>query len=269
MTGSPFVSRYGPWAVITGASSGIGRACAHRAAAAGMHVVLVARRRELLDELAADLQRQYGVRCLVVAADLSDADQVDELVATTRDLDAGLLVAAAGFGMAGPFLDADPAREREMLRVNCEAVLALSRAFGGRFAARGSGGIVLLSSIVAFQGASGAAHYAATKAYVQVLAEGLHAELRPRGVDVVAVAPGPVHTGFAAVAGMTMNRALQPADVAAAAFGALGRRAVSAPGALTKVLTWSLATLPRRARTAIMGRVMASMTAPQAGAPAP
>ena len=253
-------ARYGPWAVVTGASSGIGRELAVQAAASGLDVVLVARRRELLDAVAADLERRYGVRCLVVAADLADEHQLDRVMSATGELDVGLLVAAAGVGTSGSFLDADPAREQTMLRVNCAATLALCHHFAARFAERGSGGVVLLSSIVAFQGTPRAAHYAATKAYVQSLAEGLHAELRPHGVDVLALAPGPVHSGFAAEAGMTMTRALEPREVAASLFDSLGKRATSAPGALSKLLTWSLAPLPRRARVAAMGRVMTGMT---------
>jgi uncharacterized protein len=257
---SRLLRRYGPWAVVTGASSGIGRELARQAAAAGLDVVLVARRRDELQALADELAGRHGVRAEVVAADLSRPGGVGAVVAATGSLDVGLLVAAAGRGTSGDFLDADLADEVGMLEVNCGAVLALAHHFGGRFAERGRGGIVLLSSIVAYQGTPRAAHYAATKAYVHTLAEGLRAELRPRGVDVLASAPGPVHSGFADRAGMTMGRALAPADVAAATLAALGRRSVVAPGALSKVLTSSLAPLPRRARVAIMGRVMGGMT---------
>lgn len=118
---------------------------------------------------------------------------------------------------------------------------------------------MLFGSIVGFQGTPFAAHYAATKAYVQALAEGLAVELAPRGVDVVASAPGPTHTGFAARAGMRMGKALTPA-VAGPTLAALGRRTTVLPGRLTKLLTYSLAPLPRRARVAIMGRVMRGMT---------
>lgn len=255
-----FLERYGPWAVVTGASSGIGRELAIRAAAAGVHVVLVARREAVLDDLAGTLRRRYGVQCRVMAADLSRHAEVGAVIAATAELQVGLLVAAAGFGTSGPFLDGRAPDELAMLDVNCAAVYLMSRHFGARFAEQRRGGIVLLSSIVAYQGVPRAAHYAATKAYVHTLAEGLHQELRPHGVDVLSVAPGPVHSEFAAVAGMTMSRALQPADAVAPIFAALGRRSVTVPGRLSKVLTWSLAPLPRRARVSIMGRVMRGMT---------
>ena len=113
------------------------------------------------------------------------------MVAGFRDLDVGLLVAAAGFGTSGPFLDSDLTQELEMLDVNCRALLSQSLHFGRRFAERGRGGLILLASLVGFQGAPFSANYAATKAYVQSLAEALHVELALRGVDVLASAPGP------------------------------------------------------------------------------
>ena len=122
---------------------------------------------------------------------------------------------------------------------------------------------MLLSSLVALQGTPGAAHYAATKAYVQTLAEGLRVELRPAGVDVIACAPGPVHSGFAERAGMRMSRAVSPDDVALPTLHALGRRTTVVPGGLSKILSWSLAPLPRSLRTTVMTSVMGAMTAHQ------
>ena len=157
-----------------------------------------------------------------------------------------------------------------MPRVNCGAMLELGQGFGRRFAARGGGGLVLMSPLVAFQGvpfaADYAANYAATKAYVQSLVEGLRVELAPLGVDVVASAPGPVRSGFAARAGMTMGATLASAGVVAATFGALGRQGTVAPGVLSKALGWSLAPLPRPARVRAMGRVMRGMAARTDGA---
>ena len=120
--------------------------------------------------------------------------------------------------------------------------------------------MVLFGSIVGYQGTPRAAHHAATKAYVQTLCEGLHLELRSSGVDVLVSSPGPVHTGFAATAGMTMARAMRPQDVAVATLAALGRRTTVTPGGLSTLWTWSLATLPRNARTRVMAQVVAAMT---------
>jgi short-subunit dehydrogenase len=257
---APLRERYGPWAVVTGASSGIGEALARRLAADGLRLVLVARGGAQLRDLAADLSARHGVDTRVVAADLAHRDGATAVTSATADLDVGLLVAAAGFGTSGPFLTADPERELAMLDVNCRAVLLHALHFGRRFAARGRGGLVLLGSIVGYQGVPRAAHYAATKAYVQSLGEALHLELAPQGVDVLVSAPGPVHSGFAARADMQMGAALRPDDVARATLAALGRRGTVAPGALSKLLTYSLAPLPRWGRSRILAHVMRGMT---------
>jgi short-subunit dehydrogenase len=125
---------------------------------------------------------------------------------------------------------------------------------------------VLLSSLVAFQGVPRAANYAATKAYIQTLAEGLRAELRPHGVDVLASAPGPIASGFAQRADMRMSASLQPDVVATATLDALGRTTTVRPGWLSKALGWSLALLPRWAMVQVMARVMKGMTAHQSPA---
>jgi uncharacterized protein len=253
-------NRYGPWAVVTGASSGIGRAMVMRLAEAGLNLVLIGRNRAGLEQLAADLTAQYDIEVRGIGLDLAMETGVEPLAAATRDLDVGLLVAAAGFGTSGSFLAAQLAQEVEMLDVNCRAMLGLSWYFGRRFAHRGRGGMVLMSSIVGFQGAPFAAHYAATKAYVQALAEALSVELAPFGIDVLAAAPGPTQSGFDARAGMRPGATLKPEDIALPILAALGRRSTVMPGFLSKLLTYSLVPLPRWARVRIMGKVMDGMT---------
>lgn len=260
-----FTDAYGPWALITGASSGIGLDIAREAARRGLDVVLVARRQERLEELAAELRDEHGVRTRVISADLADASAVTGVIRSAEDLDIGSLVANAGYATTGPFTQADIEAELDMLRVNAEAVLRLTHAFGRRFVERGRGGIVLLSSIVAFQGVPGTAHYAATKAYVQSLAEGLHAELAPHGVDVLASAPGPVKSGFAERADMRVGQAVDTGTVARETLDALGRRRLVRPGRLSKVLGGGLSLAPRGLRTRILGRVIAGFTEHQRG----
>jgi len=189
-------TKYGQWAVVTGASDGIGKAFAELLAQSGFNLVIAARREDVLANLARHLSGLHGIAVRPVACDLGKPEGVALLEEVTEALDAGLLVAAAGFGTSGPFLRSDLTTELGMIDVNCRAVAALAHAFGNRFARRGGGGIVLLSSLVAFQGVPCAANYAATKAYVQTFAEGLRRELADAGVDVLAVAPGPVRSGF-------------------------------------------------------------------------
>lgn len=256
-------ARYGPWALVTGASSGIGRAIAIELARDGFQLVLVARSGPPLEALAAELTRLHGQEHRVIPADLSDPGQVVRLLSATADLDIGLLVAAAGYGRGGAFIDADLDTELAMIDVNCRAVAAMAWQFARHCRDRGrSGGIVLFGSIVAFQGVPQAANYAATKAYVQTLAEGLHRELAPLNIDVLAVAPGPVHSGFASRAGMHMGTALQPETVARGALRALGRRTTCRPGWLSQALELALKTLPRPGRVRMMAKVMRGMTAP-------
>lgn len=253
-------ARYGPWAVVTGASDGIGREFARCLAAAGLDLVLVARRRTLLDRVAAELSAAHGIRTVALGIDLARAQAIDDLAAATAGLDVGLLVAAAGFGTSGSMIEAPPGAELEMIDVNCRAVAAQVLHFGPRLAARRRGGLVLMSSLLAFQGVARAANYAATKAYIQSLAEGLRLELSPLGVDVVACAPGPIHSGFGARAGMRLTLAQTPQAVAGATLAALGRRTTVRPGWLSKALEFSLAGLPRSGRVRIMAAVMAGMT---------
>jgi hypothetical protein len=244
------------WAIITGASDGIGEAFALALAARGWGCVLVARRNERLEALATRIGDDH---CMVLPLDLGDQGALDVLADATIDLPIALLVAAAGFGTSGPFLDASLTNELEMIDLNCRAVAAQVHLFGNRMAQNGGGGIILFSSLVAFQGVPTSANYAATKAYIQTLAEGLRAELKPRGVEVLSVAPGPIASGFAARAGLTMGLSQTPGVVAKDALAALGRKGTVKPGWLAKLLITSLAFLPRRARTQVVGRIMAGM----------
>ncbi len=248
--------KYGPWAVVTGASEGIGREFAVQLAERGLNLVLVARRGDVLDTLA----RSLPVSTKVVAADLATPNGVAQVIDASRDVDVGLLVAAAGFGTSGAFVEGDIARELSMIDVNCRAVAELAHHFGARFARQRRGGIVLLSSLVAFQGVPRAANYAATKAFVQSLAEGLRVELTPLGVDVISAAPGPIRSGFGRSADMHMPMAGTPASVAAETLAGLGRKGTVRPGWLSKFLEWSLSLLPRWGRVRMMGVVMDGMT---------
>ncbi|MEO1191232.1 MAG: SDR family NAD(P)-dependent oxidoreductase [Pseudomonadota bacterium] len=253
-------ARYGPTALVTGASEGIGEAFARALGARGLDLILVARRRDRLETIAQEIREQSGVGVRVHPDDLSEPAGVDTLVRSIDQDQIGLLVSAAGFGAAGPFLKANPATELAMLDVNCRATLGLTLALAPAMAARGRGGLVLLSSLVAFQGSRHIANYAATKAYVQTLAEGLHSEFSEAGVDVLSVAPGPVATGFAKRADLRYGAEDRPEAVARQSLAALGRARTVRPGRLSKVLGWSLSTLPRRARTKVMSRIMGAMT---------
>jgi uncharacterized protein len=251
---------YGKWAVITGASSGIGMELTKRVAEAGINVVMIARTESKLQAIAQELTHSYGIATRVIAADVSEPGGLKWAIEVTNDLEVGMLIVSAGFGTSGPFIQSSIEQEINMLRVNCEALLLLTQHFAKKFAAQGRGGIILLSSIVAFQGVPYAAHYAATKAYVQTLAEGLAAELKQVGVHVLAAAPGPVTSGFESRANMKMTTALSPEDVGVPILKALGKRSTIFPGGLTKILMTGLRTVPRWGKIRIMEKVMRGMT---------
>lgn len=254
-----FVATYGPWALVTGATDGIGRATAELLAARGLHLVLVARREERLAQIAASLSHRHGRVCRTVPVDLTGGDAMARIAAASDDLDIGLVVAAAGYGSSGPVVGSDADDERQMIALNCTSVLDLVHHFAPRLRERRRGGFILWSSVLAFQGVPYSANYAAAKAWVQSFAEGLRVELAPSGVDVLVSAPGPTHTGFAARAGLTMGRAL-PADIVAGrTLDALGRRTTVRPGWLSLLLGGSLATLPRAVRTRVLAGIMRSM----------
>lgn len=201
-----FKSTYGPVAVITGASSGIGAAFAADLAAKGLDLVLVARRVDRLAELGSRLSEAHGVKVRAVAVDLTEVDAAEQVLAATADLDVGLVVSNAGFGMKGDHAGNDPAVMTEMLMVNCQAPLQLTRGFIPRLRARGRGGIVLVSSVEGLIGCPYSTAYSATKALVKALGEGLWGELQPEGIDVLTLCPGATESEAAARSGMDLSK---------------------------------------------------------------
>ena len=186
--------RFGPWALITGASSGIGREFARQIAASGMNVVLVARRETLLSELGAECSKQFGVEYRVAALDLSQEGFVKQLSSVTNDLDIGLVISNAGTGKPGRFLTNDNQEMAKLLRLNTLAHLDIAYHFGQKLARRGRGGILFVGAMGADKGVPYMANDAGAKAYVQSFAEALHVEWKSLGLHVTVLSPGPTDT---------------------------------------------------------------------------
>ncbi len=231
-----FRERYGPWALVAGASAGLGESFARLLAARGVDLVLVARRQDPLDRLAAELHGAHGVAVRAVAADLARADLPELAARLAAELEIGLLVYNAAHSVIGPVLERPLAEQLRVVDVNCRGPLVLSHVLGGAMAARRRGGIVLMTSLAGSQGNPWLASYAASKAFDLVLAEGLWAELGERGVDVVACRAGATRTpGWEASRPKRRVPLSEADDVARRALEALGRGPSVVPGAQNRV----------------------------------
>jgi uncharacterized protein len=193
----------GKWAVVTGASAGIGKALATELAAGGANLVLTARRVERLEQLAAALRAQHGIGVEVCRADLAKPQGPQEVFDFCRQkgVDILILINNAGFGRYGEFQVADLARLLGMVQVNCAAVVALTRLFLPAMVERRRGYVLIVASTAAFQAVPYITTYAATKGFDLLFAEGLAEEMRPYGVQVCALCPGSTESEFAEVAG--------------------------------------------------------------------
>lgn len=253
---SAFSERYGPWALVAGASAGLGEAFARKLAARGLSLLLLARRREALERLAADLRAAHGVEVRPLAVDLSRPDLSPAVEEAAAGIEVGLLVYNAAHSVIGPFVERPLTEQLRVLDVNCRGPLVLAHVLGGAMARRGRGGIVLMTSISGSQGGPFLASYAASKAFNLVLAEGLWEELAGRGVDVVACRAGATRTpGYEASRPKRSVPLMEADEVAERALSALGRGPSVVPGALNRFAAFLFGRLlPRRVSIRIMGR---------------
>lgn len=187
-------ARFGEWAIVTGASSGIGAEFARQLAASGLNLVLVARRLPLLEALGKELSTQHQIQYRTLSLDLSDEDFLDTLDSATRDLDIGLVISNAGSGNPGAFLSHAQDTLLQIVNLNVIAHMRIAHHFGEKLKQRGRGGLLLVSAMGASQGLPYMSHDAATKAYIISLGEGLHIEFEKFGIHVSVLMPGPTQT---------------------------------------------------------------------------
>ena len=253
-------------AVVTGASSGIGREVARRLARRGHGLTLVARREERLRAVADELHDAHGVRAEVVTADLTDQQAREDIVAAVagHGLAAQVLVNAAGLSTVGAVHKNDPAAELAMIRTDVEALAHLCSLFLPGMVERGAGAVLNVASTAAFQPMPGQAGYAASKAFVVSYSQAVRAELAGTGVSVTALCPGPVDTEFAESAGFDSDeaKAALPAFmwvsaevVADAGIDGLDRgRALVVPGAANQVAATAARHVPRAVLVPLLAR---------------
>jgi hypothetical protein len=253
-----FAARFGPWAVVTGASSGIGEAFARQLAAKGIHLVLVARREDRLRKLADELLVQHSVNTRIVPVDLAGDEFLPDITEATHDLDIGLLVNNAGVLRAGRFLDHDLHGELNQLNLNTRAALVLAHYFGRRLRERRRGGVVFVASTLAFAGVPGMSGYAASKAHTLTFAEGFAREVAGDRVAVLALCPGPTRTEIWPT-GATLTLPMRPEAVVEVALRKLGRSTTVVAGFLNRLITFSTRFAPRWINSLIFGKVVGGM----------
>src|SRR5882762_7132599 len=268
MTAALDKKRFGPWALVTGASSGIGKEFAQQIAASGIHVALVGRREPLLRNVGAECTRASGVQHRVILLDLSEPDFLPALVDATRDLDIGLVVSNAGTGNPGEFLKHDRQLLRETLQLGAMAHLDIAHHFGQKLAKGRRGGLILAGAMGAEGGVPLMANDGAAKAYVHSLGEALHFEFKPLGVYVTVLAAGFTNTAVLEKFGLDpKTMPMKPMSVEQCVSEGLGgllkNRSRIVPGRLNRILNALVpASLARKMEADLLGKGLASKSAP-------
>ena len=260
--------RFGPWTLVTGASSGIGKEFARQIAAAGINVVLVARRYALLAELGRAISQEFGVQYRALAMDLSQEGFIAGLADATHDIDIGLVISNAGTANPGEFLKLDRQLLQATLRLNTTAHLDISHHFGAKLAKRRRGGLILVGAMGAENGIPCIANDGAAKAYVHSLGDALHYEFKPLGVYVTVLAAGFTHTEVLEKFGFDpKTMPLKPMSVeqcvSEGLSGLLKNRSRIVPGRLNRILNALVpASLARKMEADLLGKGLATKSAP-------
>jgi short-subunit dehydrogenase len=264
MTATIDRERFGPWALVTGASSGIGTEFARQIAAAGINVVLVARREALLNEVGRNIARDFSVQFRALTMDLSQEGFVAGLAHATHDIDIGLVVSNAGTANSGEFLKLDQQLLQETLRLNTMAHLGIAHYFGRKLAERRRGGLILVGAMGAENGVPCLANDGAAKAYVHSLGEALHYEFKPLGVYVTVLATGFANTAVLEKFGfdpktMPMKPMSVEQCVSEGLSGLLKNRSRVVPGRLNRIMNALVpASLARKMEADMLGKGLAS-----------
>jgi short-subunit dehydrogenase len=247
------LKEYGPWALVAGASEGLGAAFATLLARSGLNLVLLARRQAELEALAAKLRAEHRVEAVAGVVDLAAADLRERVKPLLEGKEIGLLIHNAAFSPLGELVEQPVADSLRALDVNCRSSLELLHLLVPPMAQRGRGAVVLMSSLTAFQGSPFTSVYGATKAFELTLAEGLWAELKPRGVDVLACCAGATRTpGYLRAMPNGAPGELEPTQVAEEALAALGKRPLHIPGRFNRFASLLMRKLMTRQQTISM-----------------
>jgi short-subunit dehydrogenase len=255
--------KYGPWALVTGASSGLGAEFIVQLAERGLNLILVARRKDRMDTLAQQMRETHGISTRVIAVDLTSDGACDLVARETADLEVGLLINNAGYGLSGAYCDLDPQKQANMTVLNCVVPVLLTNHFLPGMVERKRGGLIFLASTAAYQPTPYLGTYGATKAFNLMIGESLWHEYRGSGVDSLALSPGFTRTEFTDVANIQDAGAFREATpdvVVAAGLRSLGKTPSVVHGLTNKVLAFSVRIMPRRLVMAITGAALKGRT---------
>ena len=241
--------RYGNWALVTGASSGIGLEFARQLASHGMNLVLVARRGDVLAALAQELTREFSVEAKFISRDLAGEGAVEKLFQDLSGIEIGLVVMSAGMETTGHFTKVSLDRHIQLERLNIDVPMRMARLFGEAMVTRRRGALIFVSSVFGYQGVPILANYAASKAYILSLGEALNVEMKPHGVDVLVLSPGLTDTDMPAQMPINFGKmpitTSSPKAVVRIALRALGKKATVVPGLINKFYAWENRLIPR------------------------
>lgn len=237
-----FKTKYGEWTVITGASSGIGKALAYELAQKGLNLVLVARGQAGLKKIAEDIQNKYKISTKIVVADLGNQTGINEVILKTQQLTIGLLVLSAGMENNGSFIKNDINAELQVVGLNIVSTLQLTHHFTKEMESRKKGGILFVSSLTALMPSPYFSNYAATKSYVFSLATSLYGELKSKGIAISVLSPGVTNTPMSESTGIdwskTPVKVMSPEDVAKETIQNFGKKLSIIPGKGNRIMAF-------------------------------
>ena len=253
------IKKYGEYALVTGASSGIGREFAKALAKEGMNLVLVARRKKELELLAQELRERTEVEVIIYSIDLTLPDAVEKIASFTQNINIGAVILNAGMQTHGSFTKTSLQEQDKLLELNVKVPMKMAHIFAKRFVEKGSGALVFLASTFAYQAVPYFSNYAASKSYILNFAEALHVELAPKGVDVLALSPGLTKTEMPDKIAMDFSKmpisVMESDQVVQTALSALKKRKSSViPGGRNKMMAFmAQRMMPRAAIAAMFG----------------
>jgi len=246
---SDALRKYGDWALVTGASAGIGEQFARSLAAGGFNLIITARRTELLFALAGELSRQHTVEVKVVACDLANDDEVEALIVNACTVPLGIVISNAGFGAKAEFLKHDKPHMEAMIRTNCMATMKLAYGLLPAMVARRRGAYVFTGSIEGYLPFPYSGPYAASKAFIHSLGGALWEEMRLHNVDVLVLSPGATDTNAPVSQGVppeNLSGMMQPRDVVEQTLQQIGKKVYFTPGLQNRLMMGFLGALPKK-----------------------